>query len=383
MAGQMDLNGEESFRRELEELKRKISTTYLPPDLHQRALSMVERLIRTAKYGGYAIAYENLTRYLDWITDLPWRSRTQDHLDLSEAKKILDQHHYGLAAIKERLLEYLAVLQLHRKQITVSDHQGDLIEGQGTDITSAPGSQGVVEVISRAPILLFVGLVGTGKTTLAYSIATAMGRKIARIPFGGMGEASQIRGQSRAEGEAEPGQVIKALRRSGSKNPVILLDEIDRVADETRSDIMGVLVELLDPEQNQAFVDHYIDYPFDLSEVLFVATCNNTTNIATAVLDRLEPIQMPSYTDQEKIAIAKDYILPKVMEGAGLNKNILLVDEEVWPLITRPLGFDAGIRTLERTIQSVCRKIAKLYVEGQGKRFTISKENVKEFIPSW
>lgn len=235
----------------------------------------------------------------------------------------------------------------------------------------------------RAPILCFVGLVGTGKTTLAYSIAEAMGRKFARVPFGGMGSALDLRGQSRVHPDAEVGLVLKGVRRCGTKNPVVLLDEIDRVAEGTRSDIMGVLVELLDPEQNSTFRDHFVDYPFDLSEVLFIATCNNTTNISTAVLDRLEPIQMPSYTDEEKIKIGRDYVLPQLMEEAGLKKENLKIDDQVWPKIVRPLGYDAGIRTLGRTINGVCRKVARLMVEGKGKSFHITTENVKQFLPTW
>jgi len=225
--------------------------------------------------------------------------------------------------------------------------------------------------------------VGTGKTTLAYSIAETMGRKFMRIPFGGMSDALELRGQSRVRPDAEVGLVMKALKFAGSKNPVILLDEIDRVAEAKRGDIMGVLVELLDPEQNAAFTDHYIDYPFDLSEVLFVATANNTTHIATAVLDRLEPIQMPSYTDKEKIEIGKSYVFPRLMQESGLTAQQLQIDDDVWPKIVRPLGFDSGIRSLERTINGVCRKVARLIVDGKGASFHITQANVQDFLPTW
>jgi len=235
----------------------------------------------------------------------------------------------------------------------------------------------------RAPILCLVGLVGTGKTTLAKSIAQAMGRRFVRIPFGGMSDALELRGQSRVRPDAEIGLVLKGIRFAGSKNPVILLDEIDRVAEQTRGDIMGVLVELLDPEQNAAFADHYLDYPFNLSEVLFIATANNTTNIATAVLDRLEPIQMPSYTDEEKTKIAKDYVLPELMRESGLTSENLTLDPAIWAKLVRPLGYDAGIRSLERTINSVCRKVARMIVEGKTKSVKIDETNVKEFIESY
>jgi len=198
-----------------------------------------------------------------------------------------------------------------------------------------------------------------------------------------LGDPLDLRGQSRLRPDAEPGLVTKALRRVGTKNPVILLDEIDRITEEGRSSIMGVLIELLDPEQNYAFRDHFIDYPFDLSEVLFITTANNTTNISVAVMDRLEPIQMPSYTDEEKITIGKDYVLPRTMVEAGLPKEALKIAADVWPKIVRPLGFDAGVRTLERTINGICRKVAKMIVEGKGKSFQITIENMKQFLPTW
>jgi len=337
--------------KEVVNLEKKVNTTVLPPELKEKALEMVSRLSRMVKFGEYSTEYEKTAHFIDWITSLPWDKRSEDVLDLDNAKKILDKNHYGLGDIKERILEYLAVLRL----------KGGM----------------------RAPILCFVGLVGTGKTTIAYSIAEAMGRKFARIPFGGMGDPLDLRGQSRLRPDTEPGLVIKALRRTGTKNPVILFDEIDRVTTEGLSSIMGVLVELLDPEQNTAFRDHFIDYPFDLSEVLFIATCNNTTNISVAVMDRLEPMQMPSYTDEEKITIGRDYVLPRTMEEAGLEKEALTISSEVWPQIVRPLGYDAGIRTLERTINGICRKVAKMIVQGKGKKFVITSENIKEFLPTW
>lgn len=348
---------------EIRKLEQKIQKTELPVELKEKVLEMVDRLTRLGKIAEYTNEYENTTRYIDWITSLPWTRESKDILDLKNAKQILDKNHYGLENIKERILEYLAVLNLQKNV----DKKSTLV-GQK---------------ITRAPILLFVGLVGTGKTTLGYSIAEAIGRKFERIPFGGLGDAIFLRGQARSYPASEPGQIIKALRRAGTKNPVILLDEIDRIAEEARSTIMGVLVELLDPEQNSAFTDHYIEYPFDLSEVLFVATCNNTTNISIAVLDRLEPIQMPSYTDEEKIAIGRNFVLPRILEEYGIDKEKIKIDESLWPQIVRPLGFDAGVRTLERTIEGICRKIAKLIVEGKGKEFNLNRENIKEFLPTW
>lgn len=349
---------------EIAKLNQHLEEAILPPELKERAEEMIGRVERMAQLGNYSTEYEQVARYLDWICTLPWTKRSDDILDLNHAQKVLDKNHSGLGEIKTRILEYLSVLNLK--------------EGQ-----KGGKETGEIQKLMRAPILCFVGLVGTGKTTIAISIAEAMGRKFYRIPFGGMGDALYLRGQSRAYPDAEPGQVIKALKRVGTKNPVILLDEIDRVAEEARATIMGVLVELLDPEQNMAFSDHFIDFPFDLSETLFIATCNNTTNISTAVLDRLEPMQMPSYSDIEKIKIAKDYVLPKMLSEAGLTGVEVQIEESVWPKIVRPLGYDAGIRTLERTINGICRKIARMVVEGKGNRYHLSDENIKEFLPTW
>ncbi|MFH0863493.1 MAG: AAA family ATPase [Candidatus Gottesmanbacteria bacterium] len=356
---------QEELTGEIKKLEEKVKKAPLPQDLEGKVGELLVRLTRMANSSGFTNEFDNVAHYIDWVSDLPWGKRSDDILDLKFAKETLDKNHYDLTQIKERILEYLSVMRLRRDQ-EKKDNQG----------------VGILKFM-RAPILCFVGLVGTGKTTIAYSIAEAMGRKMARIPFGGMGDPLDLRGQARVRPDAEVGLVIKALRRSQTKNPVILLDEIDRVAEDARADIMGVLVELLDPEQNMAFTDHYIDYPFDLSEVLFIATCNNTTNIATAVLDRLEPIQMPSYTDEEKIAIGRDYVLPKIIKESGLNNEIIKIDEDVWPKIVRPLGFDAGVRTLERTINGICRKIAKLIVEGKGRQFNLTSDNIKDFLPSW
>lgn len=340
-----------------------VEKAQLPPELKKNLIERVSRLALLRSSSGYMSAnyileYENTASYIKWVVGLPWDRVSQDILDLPKAKQILDSNHYGLDVIKNRILEYLAtiILNIQKQQKKNLEH---------------------------APILCLVGLAGTGKTTLASSIAQALGKEFERIPFGGMGDSRALRGQSRAYPDAEPGQIIKKLSHAGTKNPVILLDELDRVTESARSDIMGVLVELLDPEQNQAFTDHYIDYPFDLSNVLFVATANNTTNISTAVLDRLEIIQMPSYTDQEKIIIAKQYVFSKIRSQTGLADNQLLIDDSVWPGIIRPLGYDSGIRSLERTIEGICRKVARIIVEGKGQSVVITNDNIKDFLPHW
>ncbi|MFI5240927.1 MAG: AAA family ATPase [Microgenomates group bacterium] len=346
----------DSAAQEITTLVERVKKADLPDKLRELVLIRLNQLGKLTASATFLPEFDRMEKYIDWITTLPWNKKTKDVLDLVNAKKVLDAHHYGLDDIKTRVMEYMSVMKLKSEK------------GEGADIY-------------RAPILCFVGLVGTGKTTIAYSIAESLGRPIARIPFGGMGDPLDLRGQSRMHAEAEPGKVIKALRDCGSRNPVILLDEIDRVTEQGRSSIMGVLVELLDPKQNHAFTDHYIDFPFDLSEALFIATANNTTNIATAVMDRLEPISMPSYTDQEKIVIGQKYILPSAMKASGLPDGSLQIDDDVWANIVRPLGYDAGIRTLERTIDGVVRKIARMIVEGKAQSAHISAQNVKEFLP--
>ncbi|MEK7591959.1 MAG: AAA family ATPase [Patescibacteria group bacterium] len=361
-------------------LRTSIESAALPRDIHARVVDQIQEITRVEADITARVHIEQMLRYIDWVISLPWRVRTKDMLDLSRAKEILEHNHYGLQSVKDRILEYLAVLSLNREKFE-KESTASLLEKKGEIADDASLAQAMLA--RRAPILCLVGLVGTGKTTLAKSIAEAMGRRFVRIPFGGMSDALDLRGQSRVRADAEIGLVLKALRHAGSKNPVILLDEIDRVAEHARGDIMGVLVELLDPEQNRAFTDHYLDYPFDLSEVLFIATANNTTHISTAVLDRLEPIQMPSYTDEEKIKIAKDYVLPNLMKESGLTKENLVVDPEIWPKLVRPLGFDSGIRSLERTMNALCRKVARLIVEGKGKTFTVTKDTLKDFIEAY
>jgi ATP-dependent Lon protease len=341
---------------DVQKISDQIVNADLPEELKIQTREMIERLARQAKHGSYANEFETIRHYADWVTHLPWNNSTQDNLDLAHVKAVLDSHHFGLEPLKERFLEYMSIMILNRQR---------------------------EDLKYRAPVLLLVGLVGTGKTTIAISIAEALGRKVIRIPFGGMSSALDLRGQSRTHPEAEPGQLIKGLRRAGTNNPIILLDEIDRVAESARGEIMGVLVELLDPAQNNAFIDHYIDYPFDLSKAMFIATCNNTTHIATAVMDRLEPIVMPSYTDQEKIHIAKEYILPAQLKRAALPDGTITIDEAVWPKLARPLGYDAGIRTLERTIEGMVRKIAKMIVEKKGEKFVIDEGNIKQFLPTY
>ncbi len=339
---------------EIKKIITQLQAAQLPATLQEKAVHQIERITLALKYGGNLSQLDVTAKYIDWITSLPWYTKTQDTLDIKKAKEILDRNHYGLEKIKQRVLEYLSILLVQRQRLP-NEH-------------------------FHAPTLFFVGLAGTGKTTFASSIAEAMGRKFIRIPFGGLSSAQDLRGQYKTSPEAEPSIIIREIRKAKTKNPVILLDELDRITPESRAAIMGVLIELLDPGQNQAFSDYFIDYPFDLSEALFVATANNTNAISTAVMDRLEVIQMPSYTDEEKIAIAKQYVLPRYLRESGLGEKDVRIDEPVWEKITRPLGFDAGIRTLERTVETLVRRVAYKLVSGQTGPFLINEMNVKDYI---
>lgn len=339
---------------EIEKLKTLLQSADLPANLHDKAAEQIERIYLTLKHGGNLSQLDITAKYIDWIVHLPWNKRTQDFLDIERAKQILQQNHYGLEKIKQRILEFISVLTLQKKSPTSN--------------------------LFHAPNLFFVGLAGTGKTTFAKSVAEALGRKFMRIPFGGLSSALDLRGQSKTSAEAEPGMIIRALRRADAINPVILLDELDRITPESRAAIMGVLIELLDPGQNNNFTDYFIDYPINLSEVLFIATANNTNNISTAVMDRLEVIQMPSYTDEEKISIAKNYVFPRYVKEVGLLPENIKIDDSVWEKITRPLGFDSGIRSLERTIEGIARRVAYKLVKGEGTSFTITSENVKDYL---
>ena len=343
---------------ELESLSNKIKKTPgLPEGLRERVDQMLDRLNRMAKLGHYAAEFDTLARYIEVVTVIPWEKRTTDKLSLEETKKILDKNHFGMEDVKERILEYMSTMILIKKR----------------------GGN----AIAKSPILLFVGLQGIGKTTLAISIAEALDREFIRISMGALGSSLELRGQSKVYPEAEPGQIIKALIKTKVRNPVILLDEIEKASGEKglRSDIMAILLEILDPNQNPSFRDHYIDYPVDLSETLFICSANNTGTISTALMDRMEIIKMPSYTDAEKIVIGRDYLLPKVIERSGLTPQELKIDPDLWAGIVRPFGFDSGIRSLNRTLEAICRKVAKEIVDGKSTQVYINADNLKYYLP--
>lgn len=339
---------------QIQKLEMVLKSSNIPQDLMEKAADGLERVKLSIKYGGNFSQLEIISRYFDWITKIPWIEESEDTLEIASAKQIMEKNHYGLTDVKKRILEYLAVLSMQKKNLAGK--------------------------IFHAPVLLFVGLAGTGKTSFAHSVAEALGRKFVRIPFGGLSSALDLRGMTKVQPEAEPGLIIKALTRVGVRNPVILLDELDRVTPESNASVMGVLLELLDPAQNSAFIDHYIDFPFDLSHAIFIATANNTKNISTAVMDRLEVIQMPSYRDDEKIEIGKNYILPKLIKETGLPESAVQIDDPVWEKIARVSGFDPGIRSVQRKIESIVRKVTYKIVTGQGQSFKVDLSNADEYF---
>ncbi len=336
---------------DLDLLKEKVDSAEIPPQLKERIDSMIGRLDRMSKFGSYSSDYEVISRYITVVTSYPWDKFSTDNLDLENAKETLNKDHYGIENVKERILEYMAVMNLNKKE--------------------------------SAPILCFVGLQGIGKTTMAQSIAKALGRRFTRVSLGGAASSLELRGQSKANPDAEEGSIVKAMIRVGTSNPVILLDEIDKISDErsARSSIMAVLLEILDPEQNNTFEDHYMDYPLDISQVFFILTANNLNTISAALLDRLEIIRFSSYTDEEKRIIAQKYIMERVYKNTNLSKDQLVMDDNVWEKIIRPLGYEAGIRELERTLMAIARKAVKQILLKEKDKVVITQDNVKEYLP--
>ncbi len=348
---------------EIIELQNKLSSSNVPVELKEDSMKVIQRLERMAKWGSYSSEFEGVDKYIDWITRIPWGVVSEDNLDIQNAKSIMDGTHYGMETVKEMILDYLATMQLKK-------------------ITKVRGEVNQDYNIPTFPTLLFVGLQGIGKTSIAQSIARSMGRKFARISLGAVGDVRTLRGVPRHEMDSEPGQIIKALVRTGTMNPVILVDEIEKSSQNQglHNDMMAALLEILDPEQNSTFVDHYIDHPVDLSQVLFICTANNLGGLSAALLDRLEVIRFMSYSDKEKEVIAKSYILPRVFAGMGLSPEYIQITEEVWPLLIRPVGFDAGIRQLERNIATLARSAAREIINGKQVPIVITAENLKQYV---
>ena len=355
---------------EIVELQNKLSTSPAPIELKEDVMRTIQRLERMAKWGNYSSEFESVDKYVDWVTRIPWGAISQDNLNIENAKELMDSTHYGMDVVKNLILDYLAVMQIQK------------LTGRNTQQSSNTDMEGLRGSSANAPVLLFLGLQGVGKTSIAKSIAQSMGRKFARVSLGAIGDVRTLRGSPRHEIDSEPGQIVKALIRTGTMNPVILIDEIEKASGNTGllNDVMAALLEILDSEQNSTFVDHYVDHPVDLSQVFFICTANNLGGLSAALLDRVEIIRFTSYSDEEKGVIAKSYILPKVLKNMGLTDQHIQITEEVWPLLIRPIGFDAGIRQLERNIATLARSAARQIVGGHPLPIVVTPENVKEYV---
>ena len=351
---QRELGETSDQEAEIEELRAKIDEAGMPEEAEREARRELDRL---SKLPPAAAEYGMIRTYLDWLTSLPWNRSTEGEIDVAKARQILDEDHYDLERIKERILEYLAVRKL-RKQREAEE---------GT-------------VASREPILCFVGPPGVGKTSLAQSIARALGREFTRMSLGGVRDEAEIRGHRRTYIGAMPGRIIQAIRRAGTNDPVFVLDEIDKVGADWRGDPSSALLEVLDPEQNNTFRDHYLDVPFDLSKVMFIATANVLDTIPAPLRDRMEILTLSGYTDEEKLHIAKRYLVPKQLKRHALSPEAFTVTDEALMEIIEYYTREAGVRNLEREIANVARKIATRVAEGRDVPTTVTPEYVRELL---
>lgn len=343
---QTELGEGDIWSRELNELRDKIEKKLMPEEVKKQAFKEIERLTQMPSM---APEVGIIRTYLDWIIDLPWEEKTEDNLDVRHAARVLEKNHYGLGKAKDRILEYIAVKSLKPRK-------------------------------ERQPILCFVGPPGTGKTSLGNSIATALGRNFVRVSLGGVRDEAEIRGHRRTYIGALPGRVLQTMRRAGSANPLFMLDEIDKLGADFRGDPSSALLEVLDPEQNHAFSDHYLEVPYDLSKVMFITTANSLASIPPALLDRMEVLEFPGYIEEEKLEIARLFLIPRQVEESGFEPGEIEIEDDALKKVIRQYTYEAGVRNLEREIGRLCRKQARLKSEKKKVAQVITVKMIEKFL---
>jgi ATP-dependent Lon protease len=388
--------GEDDERDDLRELKEKLAALDLPAEARKEVDRELNRLTRI---GRESMESQVIRTFLENVAELPWNERSKEHLDLAEASRILDEDHYALGDVKDRVLEFLAVRQLREKldaeakgredaETQVERKEEEIEAGESTDAPVATATvppsnvpvPGNPDERAKGPILLFVGPPGVGKTSVAKSIARAMGRKYVRISLGGARDEADIRGHRRTYVGAMPGRIIQGMKQAGTRNPVFLLDEVDKLGVSFQGDPASALLEVLDPAQNDSFVDHYLGVPFDLSEVLFIATANFIQNIPGPLLDRMEVVDFAGYTEREKAEIARKYLIPRQFRENGVSPEQLEVTEDALSEVISAYTRESGVRQLERELGKLARKVARKIAAGEVERLTIDREMVDDLL---